>query len=50
MTTTEVNARGETESVHLVAIDRKRGKWSNAKGKYSREHHRPDNHSSATPT
>ena len=27
-----------TESVHLVTIDWTRGKWANAKGKYSREH------------
>lgn len=37
MTKAEATGVG-TESVHLVTIDWTRGKWANAKGKYSREH------------
>jgi organic hydroperoxide reductase OsmC/OhrA len=29
---------GESEAVHLVTVDWQRGKWAQAKGKYSREH------------
>jgi hypothetical protein len=28
----------EPEAVHLVTVDWQRGKWAQAKGKYSREH------------
>jgi hypothetical protein len=28
----------EAQSEHLVSIDWRRGKWADAKGKYSREH------------
>jgi organic hydroperoxide reductase OsmC/OhrA len=28
----------ESEAVHLVTVDWQRGKWAQAKGKYSREH------------
>jgi hypothetical protein len=29
----------EAQSEHLASIDWQRGKWADAKGKYSREHH-----------
>jgi organic hydroperoxide reductase OsmC/OhrA len=38
MATAETSGTGEAESVHLVTIEWTRGKWANAKGKYSREH------------